>query len=290
MSECASFATPLHEAIHQLCYNKGLFSRMAPIPKWVSEGIACSFEGAGTRSRANPQHLNIEQSVQLARDLDRRPRGLPGAPWTQMVSTDSAFRSPESLAFAYANSWSLHWYLVNEYPEPLAEYMKYIQTLQPLQDVSDAARLSKFHDYFDVEPNALMDPFRQYFTEIASKNRKVRKELKEDGVTQLNRNLASVSMYAGTDGRQLQANGQLRNISPFRDMAYFVRLETNSGQYLNWFLPSVPMGKAAKLQRQTLNGGGAQFGVDVWSALVGSAEASQWAAGVPPDIQSLGRP
>ena len=74
MSECASFDTPLHEAIHLLCFNKGLFKRLAPEPLWLAEGMACSFEGAGTSSRGNPTLLNSEYAAELIEEYRRTGR------------------------------------------------------------------------------------------------------------------------------------------------------------------------------------------------------------------------
>ena len=44
MSECYSFSTPLHEAIHQQCFNTGVLHRLSPVPTWFGEGIATGFE------------------------------------------------------------------------------------------------------------------------------------------------------------------------------------------------------------------------------------------------------
>ncbi|MFM7136783.1 MAG: DUF1570 domain-containing protein, partial [Planctomycetota bacterium] len=37
-------STLVHEATHQLAFNSGLHQRLAPVPLWVSEGIATAFE------------------------------------------------------------------------------------------------------------------------------------------------------------------------------------------------------------------------------------------------------
>ena len=54
MSECYTFATPLHEAIHQQCFNTGVMQRLAPLPKWFVEGMATGFEGSGEKVKGDP--------------------------------------------------------------------------------------------------------------------------------------------------------------------------------------------------------------------------------------------
>lgn len=285
MSECATFDTPLHEAIHQLCFNKGLFRRLAPVPLWLAEGMACSFEGSGTKVRSNPTQLNSEYSAELierSRDSQRFSGMSIADAWSTIVVDDGIYRTEQSINAAYISSWSLHWILVRKYKKQYAEYLKYIRTLEPLEDIESSVRLAEFRKAFDVTPNELKEPFRKSFLAAAKDSRHVRRSLEPDGVSKKESHLAVVSIYAARDAQRLVAHGELKNISPFREMAYYVCVQTDGARNIQWFLPSVRMGKVIKLRRQQTPVGGSLFRVSVRSTPAGSATAADWAAGRVP--------
>lgn len=293
MSECASFDTPLHEAIHQLCFNKGIFRRLAPVPVWLAEGMACSFEASGTRVRSNPGQLNSEFAAVLVERF-RGPAGQrwnqPTNPfWTQLVQNDSQFRGKESWVEAYIFSWGLHWVLVKKYKDQYANYLRYVTQLEPFQEVGDVERLNQFETVFATSADVMWTPFRKSFDRLASRSPSVKKEIGRTGISRRESHLASVSMYAARDSSRLIANGELRNISPFRDMAYYVALRTDGGRMLHWFLPSVRPGKSVKLRRQQSAAAGTTFNVLVRSAPAKSETAAMWASGSFPAVQDLVR-
>lgn len=293
MSECASFDTPLHEAIHQLCFNKGIFRRLAPVPVWLAEGMACSFEASGTRVRSNPKQLNAEFAAMLV----ERFGGPTGQRWDQatnpfwalLVQNDGHFRGKDSWGEAYVFSWCLHWILVKKYQEQYASYLKYVTQLEPLQDVDDVERVTQFRNAFSSSAEVLWAPFRKSFDPLARRSPAVKKELGRTGISRRESHLASVSMYAARDSSRLMANGELRNISPFRDMAYYVAVRTDEGRMLHWFLPSVRPGKSVKLRRQHSPGAGRTFQVLIRSTPAESETAALWASGSFPALEDLVR-
>jgi hypothetical protein len=293
MSECASFDTPLHEAIHLLCFNKGLFKRLAPVPLWLAEGMACSFEGAGTSSRSNPTLLNSEYAAELIEEYRRtgRPTGVGGSRanpnvsnWNAIVEGDGIYRQKELVNDAYINAWSLHWILVRNHRANYAKYVKYIQALQPLEDVDDDTRLAEFRKAFAATPATFEKPFLKEFELTAKKSRQVRNALGRVGVSRKVSNLAAVSIHAARDSQSLVAYGELKNTSPFREMAFYVCVQTDGGRTLQWFLPNVGMGRSTKIRRQQSPGGGTKFRVAVRSAPADSPEAAAWASGRIPVI------
>ena len=57
-------ATVVHEATHQMAFNCGLHARLAPVPVWVSEGIATYFETPDLRSRTGWRGIGgVNQSM-----------------------------------------------------------------------------------------------------------------------------------------------------------------------------------------------------------------------------------
>ena len=84
MSECHTFTTPLHEAVHQQVYNRQVIRRLAPIPVWFNEGIATGFEGNGEKISGGP----LKVSARYARAAVRAKT----VDWDNVVSDDKAFR------------------------------------------------------------------------------------------------------------------------------------------------------------------------------------------------------
>lgn len=288
MSECASFDTPLHEAIHQLCFNRGIFQRMAPVPTWLAEGMACSFEGSGATSRGNPRKLNAEYSALLINRYTERPL-TPGqrqsnAAWNSMVVDDSRFRAADAGSVAYVDGWSLHWILVSRHREEYAEYLKAVQELRPLVESDDEIRLQDFIDAFGARPATFWKEFVRDFSAKAPDNRAVKQAMDRDGLYRRESHLAAVSLLAAIDSQGLRADGELKNVSPFRVMTYYVCVLTDSGQKLEWLLPAVRMGKVIRLERRRAGGGGSTFRVFVRSAPANSPTAAAWTAGRLPQV------
>src|SRR5579871_1123762 len=107
MSECHTFETPLHEAIHQQVYNRGVLQRLSSAPAWFNEGIATGFEGNGERINAGPLKVNTRYAkyAMQSRNVD----------WDDVVADDKAFRGDVLAGEAYAHAWSIHWFLVTKY-------------------------------------------------------------------------------------------------------------------------------------------------------------------------------
>ncbi|HEY4261132.1 MAG TPA: DUF1570 domain-containing protein, partial [Schlesneria sp.] len=118
MSECHTFETPLHEAIHQQVYNRGVLQRLSPSPAWFNEGIATGFEGTGEKINSGPLKLNTRyaRGAMRARTVN----------WDEVVANDRAFRGDVLAGEAYAHAWSIHWFLATRYRK---QYIEYLQLL-----------------------------------------------------------------------------------------------------------------------------------------------------------------
>ncbi|MBX3438569.1 MAG: DUF1570 domain-containing protein, partial [Planctomycetaceae bacterium] len=58
IGECRTYQVPLHEAVHQQVFNRGLLQRLAGVPVWFNEGIATGFENDGERINVGPNKVN----------------------------------------------------------------------------------------------------------------------------------------------------------------------------------------------------------------------------------------
>jgi len=280
MSECHTFETPLHEAIHQQVYNRGVLQRLSPAPAWFNEGIATGFEGNGERINAGPLKVNSRyaRSAMRARTVD----------WDDVVADDRAFRGDVLAGEAYAHAWSIHWFLATKYRKQYIEYLQVLSQKPPLQRDSAQTRLNDFERIFGKSVGQLQGEFPQALELAANKQKVSLDPPKPPGYVLTQSNLAEVEMTAGrVNNGAMQAEGRMRNISHLRPMSFYITCETESGQYAEWFLPNVaplkqiPLGKQfAQKRMQNAPGGPSQtFVVRVRAAVPDSETAQQWQRG-----------
>lgn len=279
MSECYSFATPLHEAIHQQCFNTQVMSRLAPVPVWFSEGIATGFEGNGDRVQSDPLKLNAVYAKMIV-----EAGGLPGQmDWDDVVTTDQVFRGDIFAGAAYIHAWSMHWLLVSEYRKQYAEYLQYLSSLEPLTEESRQSRIGKFVEVFGATPNELQQKFGAEF-ETAMKRFKPPEELEQrPGMISRITNLAGVDAYAESDGFTMKVQTQLRNLSPLREMAFVVSIVTDSGSVAQWYLPGMEINEFKLLEPKLVRG--RAFNVFVESSPADSETNARWGRGQLPVIR-----
>ena len=280
MSECYDFSTPLHEAIHQQCFNTGVLARLAPIPVWFSEGMATGFEGSGDKVKGDPRKLNASYAKLLS-EMGQ----LPSLGWTETVEQDAVFRGDIFAGDAYINAWSLHWLLVTQKRRDYGSYLKYLQTLQPLTEVDDRTRIQKFEESFGVAPDELRNEFLKSFDGAFRRTKLPPDEQTQQGLVSTKKNLAGVDVYVETNGLTTSVQARLLNISPIRDMAYYVVVYTNGGRVAEWYLPKLKMNEATMLQPQSLRGPASAFGVAIKSTPFDSEENARWSRGQFPRLE-----
>ncbi len=165
LDECDSFAVPMHEAIHQQVYNRGLFQRFAPVPVWFDEGIATGFENDGTKINVSPMRINRTYA-----GLARKPFQLSFA---DIIASDEPFRGDILAGEAYTLAWCLHWKIVTSHPQEYAEYVRRLSRLEPLAQADPALRLAEFQELFGLDPARLASTIGQQL-EVAARKQRVR--------------------------------------------------------------------------------------------------------------------
>lgn len=149
--ECKTFATPLHEAIHQQAHNRGVLQRLAPVPAWFNEGLATGFEGDGERVKSGPKAFNRKYAgIALA------ARKIA---WTDIVREDAGFRGDILAGEAYAQAWSLHWWLYTRHRPAYRKLLQHYSTLEPLTDISAEDRIKTFEEIVGKPPAELQQEF-----------------------------------------------------------------------------------------------------------------------------------
>jgi hypothetical protein len=282
LSECATFAVPLHEAIHQQVYNRQVFQRLAVLPVWFNEGIATGFEGDGDRIKNSPLRVNAHYA-QFAFEKGQMN-------WTEIVRDDRTFGADVFAGEAYTAAWSLHWLLVTRYPEEYAQYVRRLGQLEPLQIVSAEQRLKDFRQAFGRTPEELQEEFPTAL-EAGLRRQKIAFERQTAGVSVTQSNLAEVQVTAvQRAGGPLRVQGRMKNISPLRDMSFHVIVETETGLYADWYVPSLSINRAAPLPLQQVRkrlpnapgGNSSTFRVRVRSVPPDSEEGQRWKRGELP--------
>jgi hypothetical protein len=159
-------ATIVHEATHQLAFNRGLHRRLAAVPLWVSEGIATYFE---TPDLENARGWRAIGSVNRQR-LDHflatyRPGGIEA-----IITSDEPFRQTESALDAYAASWALTHHLLPTRKREFIAYQKRLGAKKPLFEDSAETRRGEFRDAFG-EPRDVEEAVYKAAARLASRSR-----------------------------------------------------------------------------------------------------------------------
>jgi hypothetical protein len=244
-AECRTYQVPLHEAVHQQVANRGLIQRLAGVPVWFNEGIATGFENNGERINIGPNKVNATYA--------RRVSGTRTLSWEEIVKNDAAFRGDVLAGEAYAHAWSLHWLLVTEHRTNYVRYLQKLGQIKPLEEPTPEERANLFRETFGVSVAELEQEFPRML-QAAVRKQRVRLEAEpspgqsvtfaDAGRVQIN----AVQRAAG--GGWVEVHGQLRNVSPFRDFAYHVTVQTTGGLYADWFLPLVGSLQTVPLDEQ----------------------------------------
>lgn len=279
LSECHTFETPLHEAVHQLMHNRGVLQRLAPIPVWFNEGIATAFEGDAQRIRSGPTNVSRRYAriIQQSRELD----------WDRIVSDDSAFRGDILAGEAYGHAWGLHWLLLTQYKIEYMNYVRKLSELTPLSERSQEERDTDFREAFGKSASELQSEYQQALAATLRRRRIPLKDPPRVGVALEQKDVAEIGVTGISFNGSVRVEGKLKNISPVRPMSFYVTVETDAGTYAAWHVPELNCNSTAVLERQICNrlmqnargGISRTFNVRVRSALPQSDEGRRWAQG-----------
>ncbi len=140
-------ATVVHEATHQIAFNRGLHTRYADNPLWLTEGMAMYFETPDLRSRSGWRTIgkvNPFRKQRFQQLLKRRPVNS----LQSLVQSDARLLDAESAEDAYAESWALNYYLIKRHGDAYAAYLKSLAAKKPLRYGTEQQRLAEFKAAF----------------------------------------------------------------------------------------------------------------------------------------------
>jgi len=158
----AMVATIVHEATHQLMFNRGMQRRLADTPLWVHEGLATYFEtpdlearsGWRTIGQINPLRLDAFQS-----SLKSRGSGA----LAELLTNDDRFRDSTTATAAYGEAWALNFFLLKRHTKAYVEYLKCLSAKSPLVEVSADERLADFQRFFGEDLESLDRELVEFF-------------------------------------------------------------------------------------------------------------------------------
>ncbi len=158
-------ATIIHEATHQLIFNRGLQQRLADTPLWLNEGLALYFEAPDLRNRRGwrmPGRLNQPRFDLFAQNYSLRKANAIEL----MVTDDTPFQTAETGLAAYADAWAFNHFLLNRRAKEFAGYLQHMSKHKPLATVTTKQRLADFQKYFGDDLERLERDFIKYMRKL----------------------------------------------------------------------------------------------------------------------------
>ncbi len=155
----------IHEATHQTAFNTGIHTRLAPTPRWVTEGLGTLFEAEGVWNARN----NHSAGARVNREQLRRFREYAATRRksdviAELVSYDRMF--PSDAWAAYAQAWALTYYLAESQPRKYAKYLRLTAQRPEFQDYRAAERLEDFTSVFGKNLKLFDAQFLRYMKRV----------------------------------------------------------------------------------------------------------------------------
>lgn len=141
-------ATIVHEATHQIAFNRGVFLRTGPFPLWAVEGLSLLFEtpnGKATQGGWSYRGVFPKNERQLAQFRAFAARSKSGDPLRDLIRQDKFMNDIQG---SYSTSWALFYYLYKRKPKDLTRYVQKISEKPPYVQYSPEERIADFEEIF----------------------------------------------------------------------------------------------------------------------------------------------
>jgi hypothetical protein len=156
--------TIIHEATHQTAYNVGVHTRFAEQPRWAVEGLAMMFEGRGVWDGASNRN-RVDRINRYRLDSFRgQPADRPADWLVKLVASDTPFET-DALA-AYADAWTLTFYLCETRPQAYSAYLARVAAREPFSKYSALERVGDFQASFGADLNLLVSHLERWVSEL----------------------------------------------------------------------------------------------------------------------------
>lgn len=158
-------ATIIHEATHQLMFNRGLQTRFAESPLWLNEGIAMFFEAPDFRSKIGWRVPGKVFELRLNR-FRKYLANRPGDSLRTLLATDDRLRAPDSVDDAYAEAWAFNHFLFNKKSDQYVAYLEFMSKKKALVSDEPEMRIAHFERIFGESLAELDRQFLAYIGDL----------------------------------------------------------------------------------------------------------------------------
>ena len=144
-------STIVHEATHQIAFNRGMHQRYADCPLWFVEGLAVFFETPDLKSKRGWRNIGGVNRMRL-RDFAKYAGSRPADSLQTLIQSDDRCRTPSTGIAAYAEAWALTYYLIQRRSKDYIAYAKMLAEKKPMRFDNEETRVKEFEKHFgDLE-------------------------------------------------------------------------------------------------------------------------------------------
>jgi hypothetical protein len=162
----ASVATVVHEATHQIAFNRGMHRRYADNPVWLTEGMAMYFEAPDLKSRRGWSTIGKVNRSRLSRFRGFLKGKREANSIETLVQSNSRFADTDSAFDAYSEAWALTYFLIQTRVQDYSRYLKLVSQKQPLQWDTSEERLTEFKSAFGSDLTKLNRELLSYTSRL----------------------------------------------------------------------------------------------------------------------------
>lgn len=158
-------ATMIHEATHQLMFNRGIQTRFAESPLWMNEGLAMFFEAPDLSSKRGWQKPGLifdQRLIRFRKFMSVRPNNS----LETLIRDDERLRDAETVVDAYAEAWAFNHFLLNRRSKQYVAYLQHMSEKKPLIEDSPETRLAEFRRFMGEDLASLDEDFLEYILKL----------------------------------------------------------------------------------------------------------------------------
>ncbi len=159
-------ATIVHEATHQIAYNRGVFLRTGPFALWAVEGLSLLFEtpnGKASQGGWGYRSSFPTNARQLGFFKDFASTTQQKDPLRETVTQELLTKDTQGF---YGTSWAMFYYFYKKDPKALAEYMREVAKRPPGTLYSKEERVADFEKYFGDDWDKLTDNLLRFIKRL----------------------------------------------------------------------------------------------------------------------------
>lgn len=159
-------ATVVHEATHQIAFNSGMHTRYADNPLWLTEGMAMFFETPDLSSKSGWKTVGAVNTLRLRQFHDLAARRRAPDSLLTLIQSDARFTDAAQMGDAYAEAWSLSYFLIKTKKDAYVAYLNNIAAKPRLTWDKPADRVAAFKEAFGDDLQQLDTEWLRYMKRL----------------------------------------------------------------------------------------------------------------------------